>query len=149
MRRIATIVGIVGGNDNIKEIEVSRETACEGCSQGADGSCHACIMLGENKKMRTRARDPIGAGLGDCVWVETPSNTVIRYAAEVFLLPLVLGAVGYLIGEKLGAALSPLICSLVGFAAAFVYVKFIPAKRAENRCEVVIVGIEKVSDSPC
>lgn len=149
MQRTAVVVNDIG--NNIKEIEVSRETACEGCSQ--QGSCHACIMLGDSKKnraMRTKAFDPLGAQVGDRVEVETESSTVIKYAAEVFLLPIILGAVGYLLGESLGAKISenigkflPLICSLVGFAAAFAYVKLVPAKRAEMNCDVKIVRIIK------
>lgn len=149
MQRTAVVVNDLG--KNIKEIEVSRETACEGCSQ--QGSCHACIMLGDSKKnraMRTKAFDPLGAQVGDRVEVETESSTVIKYAAEVFLLPIILGAVGYLLGESLGAKISesigkflPLICSLVGFAAAFAYVKLVPAKRAEMNCDVKIVRIIK------
>ena len=149
MQRTAVVVNDIG--NNIKEIEVSRETACEGCSQ--QGSCHACIMLGDSKKnraMRTKAFDPLGAQVGDRVEVETESSTVIKYAAEVFLLPIILGAVGYLLGESLGAKIYesigrflPLICSLVGFAAAFAYVKLVPAKRAEMNCDVKIVRIIK------
>ena len=149
MQRTAVVVEDLG--NNIKQIEVSRETACEGCSQ--QGSCHACIMLGDSKKnraMRTKAFDPLGAQVGDRVEVETESSTVIKYAAEVFLLPIILGAVGYLLGESLGAKISesigkflPLICSLVGFAAAFAYVKLVPAKRAEMNCDVKIVRIIK------
>ena len=149
MQRTAVVINDIG--NNIKEIEVSRETACEGCSQ--QGSCHACIMLGDSKKnraMRTKAFDPLGAQVGDRVEVETESSTVIKYAAEVFLLPIILGAVGYLLGESLGAKISesiggflPLICSLVGFAAAFAYVKLVPAKRAEMNCDVKIVRIIK------
>ena len=149
MQRTAVVVNDIG--NNIKEIEVSRETACEGCSQ--QGSCHACIMLGDSKKnraMRSKAFDPLGAQVGDRVEVETESSTVIKYAAEVFLLPIILGAVGYLLGESLGAKISesigkflPLICSLVGFAAAFAYVKLVPAKRAEMNCDVKIVRIIK------
>ena len=145
MQRTAVVVEDLG--NNVKQIEVSRETACEGCSQ--QGSCHACIMLGDSKKnraMRTKAFDPLGAQVGDRVEVETESSTVIKYAAEVFLLPIILGAVGYLLGESLGAKISesigrflPLICSLVGFAAAFAYVKLVPAKRAEMNCDVKIV----------
>lgn len=139
---------VVGGQGEFKEIEVSRESACEGCSQNKDGSCHACIRLTEDARaMKTRARDPLGASIGDLVEVETPSGTVIRYAAEVFLLPLILGACGYLIGEKLGGSLLPFFCSLAGFIAAFVYIKFIPAKRAERHCDVVIVKIESRRDS--
>ena len=151
MQRTAVVINDIG--NNIKEIEVSRETACEGCSQ--QGSCHACIMLGDSKKnraMRTKAFDPLGAQVGDRVEVETESSTVIKYAAENFLMLSVFGiaAVGYLLGESLGAKISesigrflPLICSLVGFAAAFAYVKLVPAKRAEMNCDVKIVRIIK------
>ncbi len=147
MQRTAVVVEDLG--KGLKEVEVSRQTACEGCSQS--GECHACIMLGDEKKnrnMRTKARDPLGARVGDRVEIETDSATVIKYAAQVFLLPIVLGATGYLFGEWLADFVSenigkllPLFCSLAGFAVAFVYVKFFPAKSAENKCDVTIVKI--------
>ena len=100
MRKAAVVVADLGG---FKEIEVSRSSACEGCSQNKDGSCHACIALGDkNRAMRTKARDELGAEVGDRVIVETDSGTVIRYAAEVFLLPILLAAVGYFVGGLIG-----------------------------------------------
>lgn len=154
MQRIATVIRDLG--NNIKEVEVSRKTACEGCEM--HGECHACIMLGDekqNRELRTKAKDPLGAKVGDKVEIETDSKTVIKYAAQVFLLPIFLGAVGYLLGEWLGnfvtekiAELLPLFCSLFGFAAAFVYIKFVPAKKSEKNCDVTIVNIFPHSDKP-
>lgn len=139
MRKAAVVVADLGG---FKEIEVSRSSACEGCSQNKDGSCHACIALGDkNRAMRTKARDELGAEVGDRVIVETDSGTVIRYAAEVFLLPILLAAVGYFVGGLIGGEIVPYIGALLGFAAAFVFVKLVPAKRAENNCDVRIVRI--------
>lgn len=138
MQKAAVVVADLG---DYKEIEVSRSSACEGCSQNKNGSCHACIALGDNRAMKTKARDEVGAKVGDRVMVETDSNTVIRYAAEVFLLPLLLAAVGYFVGGLFGKEAASYIGALLGFAAAFVFVKLVPAKRAEQSCDVRIVRI--------
>ena len=50
------------------------------------------------------ADNPIGAGVGDLVKVESASAPVLKAAAVLYLLPLVLFFLGYFLGEQLGFA---------------------------------------------
>ena len=101
-------------------VEVSRKSACEGCHAAVDGECSACISFG-NKSLSTRAENSIGAKVGDRVLLETSSKTVLLYAVSVFLFPLILGIVGYLIGN-LFTVTTAYIGAVLGFALAFVIV---------------------------
>ena len=108
-------------------VEVTRESACAGCHNS--DNCSICkIGLTDHAEMRSKAANPLGAREGDTVQIETDSATILHYSAAVFLLPLALGAAGYII-------------SLIGFAAAFVILKIFLEKRAAKRLDVRITQI--------
>lgn len=138
MQKHAIVTEVSG---NIAVVSVSRRSACEGCSNRE--SCHACIALGGNRELRSKALNTVGAELGDRVVIETDSNVVIGYAAAVFLFPLALGILGYLLASLAGEGVIQYIGALVGFAAAFVFLYLVPNRRAERRCDVRIVRIIK------
>lgn len=124
-------------------VEVSRKSACEGCSS-AEG-CKTCFSFGK-RETRTKAENFLGAKVGDRVLIETASRTVIFYAAAVFLLPLLLGIAGFMIGGLISQGIIQYICSLVGFAGAFAFIFFVFNKRAEGRLDVKIVRIVENND---
>ena len=136
-------IGVVTHTDeNRATVSVSRKTACEGCAAKSEdgGNCSGCITFAKNREMLTTAENTLGAKPGDRVIVETDSTTVIGYAAAVFLLPLVLGAAGYFVGGLISVP-AAYIASVIGFAAAFIFLYFGLNKRAEKRCDVKIVQI--------
>lgn len=49
------------------------------------------------------AGNPIGAEKGDIVVIESESSVVLKAAALVYLLPLALFLIGYLVSMRLGA----------------------------------------------
>ena len=122
-------------------VEVTRESACAGCHNS--GNCSICkIGLTDHAEMRSKAANPLGAREGDTVQIETDSATVLRYSAAVFLLPLALGAAGYIIGYIADFDIMiRYIISLIGFAAAFVILKIFLEKRAAKRLDVRITQI--------
>ena len=122
-------------------VEVTRESACAGC-YNSEG-CTVCKLgLTDRAEMRSKAANPVGARVGDTVQIETDSATILHYSAAVFLLPLALGAAGYIVGyvADLDMMIRYLI-SLIGFAAAFVILKIFLEKRAANRLDVRITQI--------
>ena len=122
-------------------VEVTRESACAGCHNS--DNCSICkIGLTDHAEMRSKAANPLGAREGDTVQIETDSATVLRYSAAVFLLPLALGAAGYIIGYIADFDIMiRYIISLIGFAAAFVILKIFLEKRAAKRLDVQITQI--------
>ena len=122
-------------------VEVTRESACAGCHNS--DNCSICkIGLTDHAEMRSKAANPLGAREGDTVQIETDSATILNYSAAVFLLPLALGAAGYIIGYIADFDIMiRYIISLIGFAAAFVILKIFLEKRAAKRLDVRITQI--------
>ena len=73
-----------------------RESACS-------GDCHKCSGCGAAKEsILLRADNPIGARVGDLVKVESETGPVLKAAAVLYMLPLVLFFGGYALGAALG-----------------------------------------------
>ena len=80
--------------DGRADIILVRESACS-------GDCHKCSGCGAvQQKMIFQARNPIGARPGDLVTVESASGPVLKAAAMLYMLPLVLFIAGYLVGMQ-------------------------------------------------
>ncbi len=137
MQQIGIVKEICG---EFATVEVSRQSACEGCHANTDGGCAACVSFGD-KKTTAKAKNTANAKVGDRVLLETNSGTVILYAAAVFLFPIILAVVGYILGSLLKLAAAAYIGALIGFILAFVIVWATLNKRASKRCDVHIVRI--------
>ena len=72
-----------------------RESACS-------GDCHKCSGCGAAKEaILLEAKNPIGAKTGDLVTIESESGPVLKAAAVMYLLPMVLFFGGYALGAAL------------------------------------------------
>lgn len=72
-----------------------RESACS-------GDCHKCSGCGAAKEaILLEAKNPIGARPGDLVTIESESGPVLKAAAVMYLLPMVLFFCGYALGAAL------------------------------------------------
>ena len=82
--------------DGTATVLIIRESACS-------GDCHKCSGCGAAKEtLLLTALNPIRAGKGDLVVVESESGPVLKAAAVLYVMPLVLFFLGYALGEKLG-----------------------------------------------
>ena len=73
-----------------------RESACS-------GDCHKCSGCGAAKEaILFEAQNPIGARPGDLVTVSSETGPVLKAAAVLYMLPLVLFFGGYALGAVLG-----------------------------------------------
>ena len=69
-----------------------RESACS-------GDCHKCSGCGAAKEaIVLEANNPIGAKPGDLVTVESATGPVLKAAAVMYLVPMVLFFAGYAVG---------------------------------------------------
>ena len=72
-----------------------RESACS-------GDCHKCSGCGAAKEaILLEAKNSIGAKMGDLVIIESETGPVLKAAAMLYMLPLVLFIGLYLVGEHL------------------------------------------------
>lgn len=78
------------------ELVVQRQSACSGDC----GSCGGCGAV--QQTLLLTAKNAIGAAEGDLVYVETATGLVLKAAALVYLLPLILFLVGYFMAISLG-----------------------------------------------
>lgn len=146
MKTKATVVEII--DQNVAVVLVERRAACDGCHKAADGKgCSVCTLLGSKGETRARAINTVSAVLGDTVEVESRTRRIIGYAALVFLLPVVLAIVGYLLGIRLSlgegiALLLALGGLLISFLLIFLYSKLVVSRRLD----IEIVAIAKEAE---
>jgi len=108
--------------DGTAEVVHIRESACS-------GDCHKCSGCGAAKESITlTARNAIGAGPGEVVIVKSDSAPVLRGAVVLYILPLVLFILGYLLtASGWGGCLG----FVIGIVAVIVYDRKV-AKKEET-----------------
>ena len=80
--------------DGSAQVVCVRQSACS-------GDCHKCSGCGAvEQAMIFTACNPIGARPGDLVNVESATGPILKAAAVLYMLPLVLFIAGYLIGMQ-------------------------------------------------
>ena len=94
-------------NDGTATVVLQRESACS-------GDCHKCSGCGAAKEvMIFQAMNPIGAGRGDLVVIQSETGPVMKAVGIFYVLPLVLFFLGYYLGNFFGLG------ALVGIAGFF------------------------------
>ena len=108
--------------DRMAEVSVLRRSACGGNCTGCDG----CSFT--EKELRVVARNCADAQPGQRVSIETKSAQIFRYAALVYILPVLALLAGYILAFALH--LSEALCILAGFGLLVL-------------CAVVLIAIYK------
>ncbi len=137
---------VTGKDGRYAIVSVSRATMCEGCHKdgGCGGHCELSGIMGDNKAVEARARNEIGAEVGDTVEVETESRTVLFYAGLVFLAPILLAAVFYGIADAVFAREGvSLIAAAAGFVLTYLGVALYDRKKKAEVPTIRIVRICK------
>ena len=112
-------------DDGTAQVVCVRESACS-------GDCHKCSGCGAVKEtLILRAVNAIGARPGQVVTVTAESAPVLRAAAVLYLIPVLLFVLGYLLGADRWDTGG--ICGgagfLVGIALAVLYDRLVMKKR--------------------
>lgn len=123
-------------------VEVQRTSACEGCHKATDGGCSVCSMLGSDRKMAARARNTVGAAVGDIVMIESKTSRMLWYALLVFILPIVLCIAGWFIASAITESQGlRVLGAAIGFVATFIGV-FVYSKIIQKKsCDIEITEI--------
>jgi len=102
-----------------------RESACS-------GDCHKCSGCGAAKEaVLFTAANPIGAGRGALVKVESETGPVLKAAVVLYVIPLVLFFLGYYLGTLLGGFGTLVSC--LGFGLGVVLVVLYDRKVVKKR----------------
>ena len=82
--------------DGVAQVACLRQSACS-------GDCHKCSGCGAvEQTMVFTARNLIGAKPGELVIVESETGPVLKAAAVLYMMPLILFIAGYLLGMQWG-----------------------------------------------
>lgn len=146
MRTKATVTEIV--DENIAVVLVARRSACDGCHKAeGDKGCSVCTLLGGGGEARTRARNPVGACVGDSVAVESRTRRILGYAALVFMMPVLLSLIGYAVGVLTHVGEGVTLClALGGFLLSLAIIYFYSRLVVARRVDVEIVEILSSTD---
>ena len=104
-----------------------RESACS-------GDCHKCSGCGAAKEtLLVTAQNPIRAEKGDLVSIRAESGPVLKAAAVLYMMPLVLFFLGYALGDALGISggLAGSLAFCLGVALVVLYDRWF-AKKVET-----------------
>ena len=110
-------------DDGKAQVMVIRESACS-------GDCHKCSGCGAvQETLLFEAENPVGAKPGDLVVIRSVSGPVLRSAAVLYMLPLVLFFLGYALGARWGiGALLGCLAFAASIALVVVYDRKVQAK---------------------
>lgn len=95
--------------DGLAEVVVERLGIC-------GGDCDSCNACKYEHLMKSVVQNPIGAGRGQRVMIETPTKGVVRGALAIYVLPLLTLLIGYLAACLLGARET--VCTLTALISA-------------------------------
>ena len=134
---------VISTDGNTAAVRVKRESACEGCA-----SAGLCSSLCPNVT-DTTAHNHAGAVVGDTVELETDSGAVLVYSALTFIMPIVLGLVGYFIAAGMGLG-EVFAFAVLAFAVvlSFAMLRLIVKLRGKRDLAVKITKITRNSDDP-
>ena len=114
-----------------------RESACS-------GDCHKCSGCGAAKEtVLLMAKNPIGARRGDLVKLESATGPVLKAAAVMYMIPMLLFFAGYFVGDALWqrGALTGCLSFVAAIGLAVLYDRKIGKT---DKCEYTITGfVEK------
>lgn len=133
---------VVDTEGDIATVSFMRASACEGCHRHAEG-CSACSLLGGDRRHTTRVKNPIGARPGDRVRVAAPEGRLVAYAALVFLFPILLALLAYLIGAAVwgGSSMPAGLLAAGGFLLAILVIILVSARVAKKPPEAEIIAL--------
>lgn len=111
--------------DGTAQVIRIRESACS-------GDCHKCSGCGAARETIVfMAENPVNAQPGDMVYVNTQSAPVLMGAAVVYLLPLMLFFLGYLLLDAMWGlgALGGGVAFVLGIAGVVLYDRLVARKQ--------------------
>ena len=117
MTQIARVVDVL--QNGLVEVEVRRMCAC---NHNCDGCSTHCRINDEHVKVV--AKNDAGAAEGDNVVIQSKTSQILGIAAIVYIVPIMLFFIGYILSSGLGESTSVLIgvgAFLIGIIIAYLY----------------------------
>ncbi len=133
MKRSALVVESTSGDRAV--VSFLREEACGSCS-----GRHFCMNA---KKTKAEVKNDIGADVGDTVEIETETTSLLLYSFLLFLAPVLLAVVMYLVFIDVNKALAYSMTA-VGFILPYPFAAVLNRRAALPR---IISVLKSLNDS--
>ncbi len=122
-------------------VEAERKSACAGCHKQSDGQgCSVCGLLGGNAVITAKAKNTVGAKVGDTVEIESSSGKMLLYALLIFVIPILAAVAAYFVASNASEG-TRLLFAGGAFALVFLADALISRATGKNRCDINIVKI--------
>lgn len=132
---------VIKNEDDKAFVSVLREEACAHCA--------GRVVCGTAKRLTVTAKNEIGAKEGDTVVIERPDERVLGYAALVFLAPVALSVIFYLVFSLVNM-LTAGVMAAVGFIAPLVVSAIVDKIGREDRLPVITeIAVPDSENEPC
>ncbi len=145
MRTQAKVVEV---NNGYARVVSQRSDACSSCHncEGKD-ACSAHLLFGEStSKIELEAKNTVNANVGDMVVLEASTQMTLFLSIVLFVLPLVLSFICYLVSfEITGKSDVSVVVLAVSFALFFVICAKVCDEFAKKRVNIEIVKIVQES----
>ena len=134
---------VITGGD-VATVEISRKSACEMCHENGSSACTACHIFTSSRKATAKAVNSAGADVGDIVEVDGKEQTIIGFAALVFVLPIALPVIAFLLFKSdMTVAIS---VAAAAFILSFIGVFFISKVYERKKPVLTITKVLKKSN---
>lgn len=118
---------IVGLRNHVARIALKTEDECEHCF-----AQHMC-GLGRDGLRYIEIEDTLGTQIGDVVEIYSPSQNVLLFAFLVYMAPLIMLLVGYMLGKGLsGSEHIGTVTAILALIGSFLGLRFVD-KRIDKR----------------
>lgn len=99
MKAIGKVIEVKGNTAIIESVRGSACSSCHNCE--AKGMCHAELVFGsQTQAVITESDNRIGAKVGDMVELESSTSGTLAVSGIVFIVPIVLSVIAYVIASN-------------------------------------------------
>lgn len=123
---------VVKVEDEVAFVQAERKSSCSGCSESSCGTSVLASFFGQKTPLY-RARNQVGAKVGDRVVVGLDELALFKGTLMLYLLPLLLMFIGALLGSAMASAVElrdgyAVAGAAAGLVAGYVWLKVFSAK---------------------
>lgn len=102
--------------DDMAIVQVKRSSACD--------NCKCCHVADQAEFMSAKALNKVQAKVGDRVVIEIEQKEVLAASAIVYIVPIILMILGYVLGSYLGKVFFKTYSQEVGIIFGFTFLAF-------------------------
>ena len=146
MRNKGTVIETNGCSSRVKVIRNSACSSCHNCE--AKDTCHAELVFGnQTEDVFVEAVNKVNAKTGDVVEVEFSSAKTLLVSVVVFVLPILLSVISYIISSKYFYLIDPSFTCVFTFICSFILLVLLSNKIVKKNLVTYIVRVLEESET--